>query len=797
MKNVGHFNFIKFLFIISSIALLVGIFRPAIAASLTGSPSASADTWYGLYTDATSYEPGDAIQIYSSAPDIKTVFRLVRLGTDWTEAARTDPVSVGPQSSGVGSFIEYPTLPLSNRISFTLEGWYHPTLLGGDTAVVAGQIGLTESAAGIVIIPDGRMAAYVSDTPPTDQGNLAIAPAPANFDNWLDSWHHLALTYDGTQIRLYIDGVIAAQRAQTGPVAQVAAPFRLGARSEAPGDLTGVIDGRLDSWALWPTALSAADIEARRQRGLAEDDPAPDPADVDLYLGFEGPYPSTDDGSNNGHIGVVTNHGNPGMTGVTGDGRGFRLNHDQIVDAGWSVTAELTIPPGTESGMYAVQALLGPDFTPTQEGNLLSVRAFAVRPAAAGPRAPIAVVMPTNTWLAYNHWPQGYNQYLAGPGITPRSRYPGGTTKQGGNNSAYANMGDHVSLALYHGSHRPSDQMSPVERGDGIANYSVRAPNSMYMVQWLDAQGFDYDVFSDDDFSAGIISASDYRVLMPHSHHEYWTDGMLASLTQFLDDGGSVAAPAGNIFTWRTVYNDDWVMEVRKFSKMEILGLADLQGGIDGQFMGTLRQAAACNLSGDSYQEIGVAIHLTSPCSNKPFCFGQWEAQNIGHWLWQGSGMSDLDHFGIGRPSTAITPTFAVGHEADTWLQGMPIPGLSPGQEPVILAEGTNFDPLGNGDSGGVNGLLDAIGVEPTCDNVKNLIGEPVTPSNRPPATRAGTILYFPHSGGGHVLVIGASATPWALESDAALSGLLYRALMCFGYDEGCGYDIYLPAILR
>ncbi len=185
--------------------------------------------WHGLYTDATSYAIGDTIKVYASAPNQEIVIRLVKLNEGWTEAARSDVLEVGPQSSRVGSFLEYPNLSLVGRTSFTLEGWFHPTLLGGDTVVVAGQFGIDEAAAAIIITPDGRLAAYVSDTPQTDPARLAIAPLPANFDTWLDSWRHLALSYDGAQVKLYVDGGLAAQRAQTGAVAEVAAPFRLGA----------------------------------------------------------------------------------------------------------------------------------------------------------------------------------------------------------------------------------------------------------------------------------------------------------------------------------------------------------------------------------------------------------------------------------------------------------------------------------------------------------------------------------------------------------------------------------------
>ncbi len=74
-----------------------------------------------------------------------------------------------------------------------------------------------------------------------------------------------------------------------------------------------------------------------------------------------------------------------------------------------------------------------------------------------------------------------------------------------------------------------------------------------------------------------------------------------------------------------------------------------------------------------------------------------------------------------------------------------------------------------------------------TCQNILDFIGSEPPEDGRTAVTKAGTILYFPHSGGGEVLVIGASATPWALQSDARLSGLLHRALACFANGVGCG----------
>lgn len=240
------------------------------------------------------------------------------------------------------------------------------------------------------------------------------------------------------------------------------------------------------------------------------------------------------------------------------------------------------------------------------------------------------------------------------------------------------------------------------------------------------------------------------------------------------------------------------MVEVRKYAAAPVLGLADFQSGIDGACMGNLRQATLCRDSGsyhggESYKALGVVTHLTKPCTDQLFCFGQWAAQNTDHWLWEGSGLSDNERFGIGRETArASKKTFAVGHEADTWVQGMPLPGLADGQQAVILAEGTDFDETNPSRGvktldGGPNAEKASDDQPRTIEDIVGLIGREPPEDEREEVTNAGTILYFPHSAGGQVLVIGATATPWALQSDATLSGLLVRALDCFANDVGCG----------
>ncbi len=88
MKKPGQFNNVRGLYLFLSMVFLVSALGVAIAVSRRDTALASGEIWHGLYTDATSYAPGDVIKIHGSAPDVNTVFRLVRLDDDWTEITR-------------------------------------------------------------------------------------------------------------------------------------------------------------------------------------------------------------------------------------------------------------------------------------------------------------------------------------------------------------------------------------------------------------------------------------------------------------------------------------------------------------------------------------------------------------------------------------------------------------------------------------------------------------------------------------------------------------------------------------
>jgi hypothetical protein len=151
----------------------------------------------------------------------------------------------------------------------TVEGWVRSSTSPGPVRYIVAQGARTCEAAsyGLYTGAGGGLAFYVS----TDNATLfSVSPeAPATV--WDGSWHHVAGTYDGAAVRLYVDGV----QVGTGTPTTISIGYGLPNPNGLLGSFGGTCDpelayrGNLDEPRVWQRALSGQEIAASFAMGDA------------------------------------------------------------------------------------------------------------------------------------------------------------------------------------------------------------------------------------------------------------------------------------------------------------------------------------------------------------------------------------------------------------------------------------------------------------------------------------------------------------------------------------------------
>jgi len=152
------------------------------------------------------------------------------------------------------------------------------------------------------IVAKGNTAWRLSTSIGSRKNKLHFAVCGPPWENFVDGstepslgeWHHVCGTYDGQEIRLYIDGVIDAAQVSTEPIPVNTHKVYIGKNQETPGHHW---DGLIDDVRIYDYALSYAEIR-------------------ELFFGLVGHWKLDEtegviafDSSGNGNHGTL--HGNP------------------------------------------------------------------------------------------------------------------------------------------------------------------------------------------------------------------------------------------------------------------------------------------------------------------------------------------------------------------------------------------------------------------------------------------------------------------------------------------------------
>ena len=206
--------------------------------------------------------------------------------------------------------------------------------------------------------------------------------------------------------------------------------------------------------------------------------------------------------------GAVTVAASAGHTGRLQPLRaGYRGN-----GCGWSTDFTVTVPATWQSGVYSARLR-------SSLGKMFPV-VFVVRPTVPANR--IAVVIPVNTYNAYNTW-DGHDQYTAGQAGQQRT----------------------VTLL------RPSVSTGVV--GDSVISHTLYS--DLILLRWLTSQNIAYDCYTDLDLDAtGATWLPSYGAVVLTTHPEYFTETMRRNLLNFQNAGGRTISTGANAIYEKVEY---------------------------------------------------------------------------------------------------------------------------------------------------------------------------------------------------------------------------------------------------
>ena len=159
-------------------------------------------------------------------------------------------------ADGTSRFISVADSASLKPAALTVEAWLYrdPTIASYGGVLSKSSTSSWNDGYGLATYTDGRIHFYVNNY----SSNEVSADLPAN------TWTHVAGTYDGSTLKLYVNGALVSSKDYAASINNSAQPLRIG--SGAGGNYPW--KGQIDELSLWNVARSAADISASYRQVL-------------------------------------------------------------------------------------------------------------------------------------------------------------------------------------------------------------------------------------------------------------------------------------------------------------------------------------------------------------------------------------------------------------------------------------------------------------------------------------------------------------------------------------------------
>lgn len=185
----------------------------------------------------------------------------------------------------VDDFVQHPTGSqfIQNATAFSMTGWFYTDAL----AYGQGMMGFRGTGGGFYLIQldNGKLESRFVNS----ANVLFEVVGPAN-TIIPQMWQHIAWVYDGTAIKLYINGVLKGSKAANGTITSGTIPFAIG--KSLLGGFNFVFGGRADEVTVWTKGLTQQEIQ-----DMMVTEPVGNEPDLQLYYKFNQGVPGGDNTS--------------------------------------------------------------------------------------------------------------------------------------------------------------------------------------------------------------------------------------------------------------------------------------------------------------------------------------------------------------------------------------------------------------------------------------------------------------------------------------------------------------------
>ena len=748
------------------------------------------------YADKISVKPGDAISFHVHADGGREAqAQLVRLihgdahpaGPGYQEeeidCALNGTWEVRKQYTQVGSYltVEDPDRRLALDGSFTLCAFVCPNKPGG--GVRQCLLGRWDASAnrgyGLWINPAGLLEFGYGDGAEVD---YLDAEAPLLKGNW----YFVAATFDARTGRatLYQESAANRYNSLLGKVAGIdyrshvgeTLRFRPSNPSDLPFLLGGAVDahslrgrfvtqclnGKLDRPAVFGRVLSRAELDAYRASGMPPAEGIV--AAWDTALGYTDAGIGDEVIDTGPHALHARGYNRPvrGQTGFNWTGRddcfrlaphqygGIEFHDDAVIDCNWERTRDFVVP-ALRSGAYAIRLRMGDGRGLREEYIVFFVR-------ARQPKAPVAFLVPTGSYLAYANERLSFDAEIMQPltGQSPiLSEHDIELYQSREFGLSMYDLHEDGAGVCYSSYRRPILNMRPKAR---IASMGVswQFAADLSIIAWLEHGGYDYELVTDEDLHReGVGALSPYRVVLTGTHPEYTSEAMLDAAEDYVASGGRLIYMGGNGFYWNAGYRaaEPWCMEVRKLNS----GMRAWQARPGEYYLATTGQKSGLwkDLGRPPQKLTGVGFISEGFDSARPFrrmpdgwhrraawMFEGIEGEILGDFglAHDGAGGLELDRYDLklGTPPHALIVASSGGH-SDTYVTVTeeilyPYPGLSGSHDYRVRADMVYFTAPNGGAvfSTGSIAFGQSLPYASFQNNISTLLGNIVTAFSKP-----------------------------------------------------------------